>query len=174
MSFAERKIVILSDSHGQTFNMEKIFALHSDADAFIHLGDGAREFSMLCRKNEKVGYSMLGNCDLSFECPWADNPYAVYTIGGKRFFMTHGSAYGVKSGNERLLSVAKEKCPDADFILYGHTHIPENRYVSEENGFEKPLYLINPGSISRPRSARCSYALILIKGDNVITNIAYI
>lgn len=173
MKDTERKIVVISDSHGSTDNMEKLFAMHRDADAFIHLGDGAREFAVLCRKNGKVGYSMLGNCDFSFECPFADSPHAIYTIGEKKFFMTHGSAYGVKYGVERLLSVAREKCPDADFVLYGHTHVSENRYIPEENGFEKPIYLINPGSIARPRGGLPSYALILIKGDSVLTNIAY-
>ena len=173
MKDTERKIVVISDSHGSSDNMEKLFRLHADADAFIHLGDGAREFAALFRKHEKVGYSMLGNCDFSFECPFADSPHAIYTIGSKNFFMTHGSAYNVKYGTERLLSVAREKCPDADFVLYGHTHVSENRYISEGNGFEKPIYLINPGSISRPRDASPSYALILIKGDSTLTNIAY-
>lgn len=173
MNDTKRKIVVLSDSHGHTANMEKVFALHHDADAFIHLGDGAKEFAALCRKKEKVGYSMLGNCDFAFECPWADHPCAIYTVGSKKFFMTHGSAYGVKSGRDTLLRSASEKCLDADFVLYGHTHVPENRYLPEENGFKKPIYLINPGSISRPREGSPSYALILIKGENVITNIAY-
>lgn len=173
MSCTERKIIVLSDSHGHTSNMEKVFALHRDADAFIHLGDGAREFSALCRKYEKIGYAMLGNCDFSFECPWADSPHAVYNIGGKRFFMTHGSTCGVKSGTDALLSVASVNCPDADFVLYGHTHVAENRYLPSENGFEKPIYLINPGSISRPRENKASYALILINGESVLTNIAY-
>jgi len=174
MKDTERKIIVFSDSHGVSYNMERVFALHSDADAFIHLGDGAREFNKLCKLRGKVGYSLLGNCDSSFLCLFADTPHAVYTIGGKRFFMTHGNAYGVKSGKEELLKVAAERCPDADFVLYGHTHVSENSYLSEASGFEKPIYLINPGSISRPREGDPSYAIILIKGENVLTNVAHI
>lgn len=174
MNDTERKLVVLSDSHGSTDNMEKVFSLHPDADAFIHLGDGAYEFHSLCKRRGRVGYSMLGNCDRAFLCPFADSPSAVYTIGGKKLFMTHGNLYGVKSGREELLRAASEKCPDADLILYGHTHVSENRYLPEENGFEKPIYLINPGSISRPREGRPSYALILIKGEGVLNNIAYV
>ncbi len=175
MVITERKIVVVSDSHGVITNLSKVFSVHRDADAFIHLGDGAREFDTLCRKNDIVGYSLLGNCDLAFMCPSADTPYAIYTIGEKRFFMTHGNLYGVKSDRKALISIAKEKCPDVDFVLYGHTHIPENRYLPPENDTKKPIYLINPGSISCPRETHSpSYALILIKGNDIITNIAYL
>ncbi len=171
----ERKIVVVSDSHGVITNLNKVFAMHKDADAFIHLGDGAREFDTLCRKNEIVGYSLLGNCDLSFMCPGAETPHAVYTIGSKRFFMTHGNLYGVKSDRRTLVSIAKEKAPDVDFILYGHTHIPENKYLPAESNSGKPIYLINPGSITCPREMHSpSYALILIKGNDILTNIAYL
>lgn len=171
----ERKIVAVSDSHGVITNLSKLFALHRNADAFIHLGDGAREFSALCRKNDVVGYSLLGNCDLAFMCPDAQSPHAIYTIGGKSFFMTHGNLYGVKSDRSTLVSVAREKAPDVDIILYGHTHIPENKYLSPENDSEKGIYLINPGSISSPRGTGYpSYALILIKGKDILTNIAYL
>lgn len=171
----ERKIVAVSDSHGVITNLSKLFALHRDADAFIHLGDGAREFSALCRQNDVVGYSLLGNCDLAFMCPSAQSPHAIYTIGGKRFFMTHGNLYGVKSNRSSLISIAKQKAPDVDIILYGHTHIPENKYISPENDSEKGIYLINPGSITCPREMHSpSYALILIKGNDILTNIAYL
>ncbi len=171
----ERKIIVVSDSHGVITNLSKVFDMHRDADAFIHLGDGAREFDALCRQREAVGYSLLGNCDLAFMCPGAQTPHAIYTIGGKRFFMTHGNTYGVKSNRETLISIAKKKAPDVDIILYGHTHIPENKYLSPEGNSDKGIYIINPGSISCPRDLnRPSYALILIKGDSIITNVAYL
>lgn len=171
----ERKIIAVSDSHGVITNLSKVFDMHSDADAFVHLGDGAREFNALCRQREIVGYSLLGNCDLAFMCPYAESPHAIYVIGGKRFFMTHGNLYGVKSNREALVSIAKEKAPDVDFILYGHTHLPENKYLSPESDSEKGIYLINPGSISCPRELnRPSYAVILIKENSVLTNIAYL
>ena len=169
----ERKLIIVSDSHGNARSLTKLFEMHRDADAFIHLGDGAYEFSRLCRQFGVIGYSVLGNCDSRFICTDAQNPYATAYFANYRFFMTHGHLYGVKSGRENLISNAKNILPDVDFILYGHTHIPENRYIPAENEGEKPRYLINPGSISQPRASRSpTYALILIKDNNVITNIA--
>ena len=149
----ERKIIVFSDSHGSTSNLQKIFSLHRDADAFIHLGDGASEFSRLCRLFDKVGYSVLGNCDMGFSCPGAQSPYAVYNIGGCGFFMTHGHLYGVKNGREGLVSFVRERFPDTDIILYGHTHA---RYESYKDG----IYIMNPGSCGRPRSGGPSYGII--------------
>ena len=175
MKKIKRKIIAVSDSHGSSLNLIKLFKLHPDADCFIHLGDGAREFDSLCRRNSVIGYSMLGNCDMPFACPRAESPHSVYTIGEKRFFMTHGHLYSVKSSRDVLISRAREICPEVDIILYGHTHVAENRYISPESENDKGIYLINPGSISLPRDTRTpSYALIVIEGSDMITNIATI
>ena len=172
-SNTERKLIVISDSHGNTRNLTKLFEIHRDADAFIHLGDGAYEFSRLCRQFGVIGYSVLGNCDRRFMCSDAQDPYAVAYFANYRFFMTHGHLYGVKSGRENLVAHARKALPDVDFVLYGHTHLPENRYIPAVSEGEKPIYLINPGSVSQPRqSSAPTYALILIKGKNIITNIA--
>lgn len=170
-----RKIIVLSDSHGNSLNLVKLSKLHPDANCFIHLGDGAREFDSFCKENSILGYSLLGNCDMSFMCPNAEHPYSVYTIGSKKFFMTHGHLYGVKSSREALVSKALEVCADVDIILYGHTHVSENRYISPKDDDRKGIYLLNPGSVSLPRDGHTpSYALIMIEGNDIITNIAYI
>jgi len=175
MTQTERKIIVLSDSHGNTRNLIKVFEMHRDADAFLHLGDGAYEFSRLCRQFGVIGYTVLGNCDSRFICGDAQTPYATPFFANYRFFMTHGHLYGVKGGREALIENAKKALPDVDFILYGHTHVPESRYIPAENDDEKPIYLMNPGSISQPRDSRVpTYGLILIKDKNIITNIAEI
>ena len=173
MTHTERKIIVLSDSHGSTTNMTEVFKMHRDADAFIHLGDGAHEFARMCKQYEVIGYSVLGNCDSRFICSDAQSPYATAFFANYRFFMTHGHLYGVKAGRETLISNAKKALPDVDFILYGHTHVPENRYIPAESDDEKPIYLMNPGSIERPRDGSCSFGYIEIKrGVGVITNTA--
>ena len=175
MTHTERKIIVLSDSHGSTKNMTEVFKIHRDADAFIHLGDGAHEFARMCRQYEVIGYSVLGNCDSRFICSDAQSPYATAFFANYRFFMTHGHLYGVKAGRETLISNAKKALPDVDFILYGHTHVPENRYIPAESDGEKPIYLMNPGSLSQPRDGQApSYGIILIKDKNIITNVAEI
>ena len=59
-------------------------------------------------------------------------------LAGKRFFLTHGHLYGVKSDLTRVVYAARER--SADILLYGHTHVPETDY-------EDGLYILNPGSI---------------------------
>ena len=48
-------------------------------------------------------------------------------VGKNKLFVTHGHAYGVKSGLGRLAERAKTL--GADVVLYGHTHIPEQREI---------------------------------------------
>ena len=173
MTHTERKIIVLSDSHGNVKNMTRLFEMHRDAHAFLHLGDGVYEFFRLCKQYGVIGYSVLGNCDSRFICSDAQSPYSVAFFANYRFFMTHGHIYGVKAGREMLIENAKKALPSVDFILYGHTHIPENRYISSENDNEKSIYLMNPGSISQPRDGKApSYGMILIKDKSIITNIA--
>ena len=45
---------------------------------------------------------------------------------------------------------------NADIVLFGHTHTPELKYVSE---YEKPFYLFNPGSIG---SGKGSYGILTL------------
>ena len=146
------KLVVFSDSHGSSLFLHKAMALHSDADAFAHLGDGLSEFIAESKQyRDKQILYVAGNCDyfLSKE----KNPPRDLTaeLDGFTFFFTHGHHYGVKESPERLLWRAAELYADAAF--YGHTHIARCEYLP--NGF----YLVCPGSISLPRQSRASYAV---------------
>ena len=76
-------------------------------------------------------------------------------VEGYHIFITHGHAYYVSMGEERLIQEAKER--DADIVMYGHTHRPSCR--KDEN-----LLILNPGSMSYPRQEgrRPSYMLMHI------------
>ena len=65
------------------------------------------------------------------------NGNRVFEIDGKKFFITHGHVYGVKSSLTSLKKRAEQN--DADCVLFGHTHIS----LCEKDG--KTFYL-NPGS----------------------------
>ncbi len=142
------KILIISDSHGDTTHLFEIFARHK-VDKTIHLGD--LEIS-------KDFFSMTivrGNSYLDPEAPLE----RILDIDGKKLFMTHGHVYSVHNG---LTNISlKAQSVDADYCLFGHTHIPcfkENRGI---------LY-INPGSISRPRNGKSSYMILDTKNDSCI------
>ena len=127
-----KRILVLSDSHGYPLNnlLMKAESL-GRIDAVFHLGDGYRdmdgfltEFPLLFR----VG----GNCDF-----FGGEREELVPLFGKRFFLTHGHAYHVKSTLSLLKSRACEA--EADCVLFGHTHVPHNEYDSGR------LYL-NPGA----------------------------
>jgi len=80
-------------------------------------------------------------------------------LGGKRFFMTHGHMYMVKTGYSSIIDYAA--CRGADVLLFGHTHVPY--YSIWEN-----LSIINPGSIGMGGK---TYAVLDFKNGNLTCEI---
>ncbi len=143
------RIVVFSDSHGKYDVLERIIERHlEDAELFIHLGDGEREFELISYvyTNKKMLF-VSGNCDFSSSKP----NYDIVDVAGKKIFFTHGDGFGVKLGLDSAIKEARKF--HADILLYGHTHIP---FVSYEDG----LYIMNPGSCGRPRVGGPSYGII--------------
>lgn len=153
------KLIVFSDSHGSALYMRKVMALHTDAAAFVHLGDGAREFAdTAAMYPDKTIISVAGNCDTYYPGKKNPPPDAIAEFDGFVFYFTHGHRYSVKDGLDMLEWRAREVGADAAF--YGHTHIARCTYLSprEEIG-EKPLYIVCPGSISLPRQSGPTYAI---------------
>lgn len=134
------KLLILSDSHGDTPTLADILKKEKNVDAVIHLGDGGtnmwdvKEFT----QNFPV-YQCQGNCDPSF---YDFSPEIIFTLCSKKIFACHGHRYNVKSGINTIYFAAKEK--EADICLYGHTHIPNNEYYAG-------VHLFNPGAVKDGR-----------------------
>lgn len=150
------KLLVFSDSHGKDDVMRRLMLANRDA-CFFHLGDGAASFLSLCRDLSCGGYAVKGNCDF-FTGDYALPRCQSVTLEGFRFFLTHGDAYAVNYSRDRLAFAAKEA--GCHVALYGHTHVSENRYLPAESETDSPLYLFNPGSISRPRDGKASYGVI--------------
>ena len=180
------KLLIASDIHGDAACCKKMLdaATAFGADKIVLLGDllyhGPRNdlpdgyapksvIQMLNEVSDKL-ICVRGNCEaevdqmvLSFPV-MSDTAWIFDGENNISMLLSHGHKYNPEN---------LPPLPNGTVFLYGHTHVSENRYIPEGSGFEKPIYLINPGSISRPRDASPSYALILIKGDGTLTNIAY-
>lgn len=153
------RIVVFSDSHNNFFALKEVMRIQSNAEAFIHLGDGKKEFDYLCTNYPfKIMRSVAGNCDWSMNGVTSDD----MTISGKKIFFTHGHAFGVKSGLDRLKRHAREI--GADIVLFGHTHEAETFY-------EDGIYYMNPGSVAQPRGGEPSYGVIDITEAGVVTSI---
>ena len=125
-------------------------------DVMIHLGDYYDDGQAMADENPSVTvYQVPGNCD-RYRCPRFCQEILLQTIGGVKFYLTHGHRHNVKSGLWQLLLDARAAGVDA--VLYGHTHAADCH--REEDG----LWVLNPGS--------CGYCggkagVILVENGNI-------
>ena len=158
------KALCFSDSHGTSAYMRKALELHPDVEVVFFLGDGLTDVEELIYNKSRAWFFVKGNCDFVAEVGGAfAKKLDTITLLGKRIVFTHGDLYGVKYGIDGIVSLAREH--DADIVLFGHTHIPYEKYISDENG--RGLYLFNPGSIGVPYRAETSYGVIDITENGV-------
>lgn len=142
------RILVLSDSHSNQYNIRKAIDQQPSAEVVYFLGDGEWDFKN-CRC-EKPFVLVKGNCDWGSDAP----AYAIDEEKGYKIYCTHGYAEGVKYGTANLLARAKDV--KAHIALYGHTH---NSVTTYEDG----IWLVNPGSIHDG-----SYAVVDLLGNSVV------
>lgn len=149
------KILIVSDSHGDTAALRKAVD-REQPDQVFHLGDVNRDVRRL-----ESAFPMLpiaavaGNCDAWSDC---DRPkQLVLNIEGVRFFLCHGHMQRVKMGTALLLRDGQNE--GANVICFGHTHKAVCRPVSG-------LWLVNPGSVGGV-GAPATYAVAEVEKGNV-------
>ena len=130
------RILVVSDSHSALSFMFRC-AEALKPDVMIHLGDHYDDGEALRDEfpNARV-YLLPGNCD-RYRAPLNVPEILLDTLGGLKFYMTHGHRHSVKSTLRVLLADAK--AAGADVALYGHTHVADCHM--EEN-----LLVMNPGS----------------------------
>ena len=146
------KIIAVSDTHGRPDRLIEAVEKYTDADLFVHCGDGASDLEIAENAYpHKKFYGVCGNCDFICSLP----PEILFTADGKRVYVTHGHLYDVKHGLYRLLDVARKH--RADIVLFGHTHSTYCRY-------RDGIWFVNPGA-GRGRGAKA--AVVDICGDSV-------
>ena len=150
------KWMIASDLHGSSYYCRKMLEAfeREGADRLFLLGDLLyhgprndlpREYApkevipLLNGKKEKL-LCVRGNCDAEVDQMVLEFPvladYAVFPVGQRLIYATHGHIYHVKN----LPPLAP-----GDVLLHGHTHVPAWTEFGQGN-----LYL-NPGSVSIPK-----------------------
>jgi len=150
------RVLVFSDSHGSTRQMISALEEQPSARYALFLGDGAEGFSELAAAFPDVQfYAVCGNCDRVCDLPM----FRLVSIAGRKIYMTHGHTEGVKYSMGTLIKQAR--IHGADIALYGHTHISSVNYI-------EGLYLVNPGSVSRPRAGRAGYAVIDITESVIV------
>ena len=150
----EKKVLVISDTHGRTDNLDKILPKVKPLDQLIHLGDVGRDTDYIEVVAECACCFVSGNNDFYSELPRE----RMIKLNGVPIFLTHGHYYYVNSRKDFVQSAAVQR--GARIALFGHTHVP---YLEEEGG----VLVANPGSLSLPRQAdhRPSYMLLFIGED---------
>lgn len=130
------RIVVMSDSHGANQKLFDIIEMHlDDADLFIFLGDGEKDFEYATYLYPEMKYyQVAGNCDFGSELP----AYDEIKFDGKTVFFSHGHPFYVKYGYSDIISEAQRR--GANICLFGHTH---NQHSLKQDG----IYVMNPGSV---------------------------
>lgn len=133
------RILVISDTHHHVRYIEAAKKLIADGDILIHLGDNVEDAEELAASFKGKTYIVAGNCDFTRKYPKEN----IIEVHGKKIFFTHGDLYGVKNSIMNIFYKGKET--GADVVLFGHTH---------EHGIEREdgIIIMNPGSISLPRS----------------------
>ena len=162
------KILIFSDSHGDTALIEKALSEHkASTDLIIHLGDCAKDaeiFDKICPHIANI--NVLGNCDY-FHYGKHATVDASFLLGktNLRAFACHGHAFRVDRGIDILY--AKARLEKASIAFYGHTHIAD---IKEKDG----IIIMNPGSCSRPRSTEpASYGIVNIENGMILPSVRF-
>jgi putative phosphoesterase len=168
------RFLVCSDSHGRVSHLmemtEQANLGRFPIDGLLFLGDGLADLTYL-----DLGYvpiiAVSGNWDLFRSSAKREE---VLVMDGYRILMMHGHTHGAHSGIERMVAYADEI--GADILLFGHTHVPQERYFpsgSEVGGvtLKKPLYVLNPGSIGSARDgSREGFGTLELTRSGVVWN----
>ncbi len=140
------KLLVISDSHGNSFKIEQALERERPVDWIVHCGDGAGDLAHVPVHRGVNIIRVLGNVDT-----WRGYDYersVVQQIEGVTVMVVHGDLFRVQDGFGVLEREAEKH--GAGLVLFGHTHVKLLR-----NG--NPV-LFNPGTVSKG-----TYGVILIE-----------
>lgn len=148
-------ILVVSDTHNNKSELDRILKISSDSKCIFHLGDNISDARYLEKNFNGIVYMVKGNCDYNEE----GEREKIIELKGKKILLTHGDQYGVNYGLDKIFYRGLELC--VDMIIFGHTH---KKVHIKERG----ICILNPGSISLPRDGSKSIAKIILNIDNEI------
>lgn len=129
------KLGLISDTHGLL--RTKVHSVFKGVDVILHAGDVCGDDILHELRTIAPVHAVAGNCDppgdpdlpLSFE----------HTFESVKLHMSHGHELGRPKPEQML-----KQYPDADVIVYGHTH---HQLIFECSG----CMVVNPGSAGARR-----------------------
>ena len=154
-------MVVLADTHLRA-GLERLPAEALEAlgraDVIFHAGDVVSRKALDELSEPAPLHAVLGNNDLELN---GVLPRTVsLEIGGVRVGLVHDS--GPRAGRAGRM---RRLFPDADVVVFGHSHIPWN-----EEGVDGQL-LFNPGSATqRRRQSVCTVGHLELSGGRVLAH----
>lgn len=133
------KILIVSDSHGRCYYLERALKRVKPIDLLIHLGDIEGDDQYIKSVAESPVVMVSGNNDFFSEISREE----IIHLGKYCIMLTHGHRYGVNYSVEQIKEAALSK--GANIVMFGHTHRPLIDLTNDD------IWAINPGSITQPR-----------------------
>jgi len=154
-------IAVVADTHGITGQILARLE-YLQPDCLLFAGDFYRDGEYLAHHLNIPAYIVSGNCDLEHR----DQQEETVSLGGLRILLVHGHQYGVKQDLNRIYYRACEL--EVDIVVFAHTHQP----WCEKHGH---VWLVNPGSPSRPRvPGPGSFAIIAVQTGEIKPYITYL
>lgn len=133
------KILVASDSHGDSNILNDLRNERFDVTYFLHLGDS-------CIPK----YLLDSYCAVRGNCDFIDLPrFKEIEIEGLKIHIEHGDGFRLNFDKEKYI-----KELNCDIFLSGHTHKKLATKVGD-------TYVFNPGSLTRPRDGEKGSYLIL-------------
>lgn len=151
------RALVISDTHGNISLALKAHTLSEPVDIILHLGDGSDDANLMRAVLNVPVINVAGNCDVGSKAPRE----LVWECEGKRILLSHGDAYGVKSGLARLDKRAREI--GADAVLFGHSHCALNESRPE-------LLVLNPGTLMQACHHN-TYAVMNVSADGITADL---
>jgi putative phosphoesterase len=160
-------VLVVSDTHlgpGQSSRLSDLIAAElAAADAIVHAGDivDASVLDML-RQHAPV-CAVLGNNDHGMRLP----ERIQVEIGGARIAAVHDSG-----GADGRASRLRRWFPDADVVLFGHSHLPWHETDVRADGHVQ--HHVNPGSALQRRRAPHRTVAWVVVDEGTVTDVRHV
>ena len=132
------RLGVISDTHGQLPNA--VFDVFSEVDHILHGGDVGDPNLLIELEAVASVTAVYGNTDgteIRNRCPQV----AKLELDGFYLTVTHGDQFGAPTP-----AVLHEAFPEAEIIVFGHTHKPVLELV------DMTVTVMNPGSAGAPQA----------------------
>lgn len=148
-----RRVLVVSDSHGNNENVRRAIEKAGKIDLMVHLGDVGYDYLQVERMSGVPTYMVAGNNDYGGFL----NDRIIFYIGSHKVFATHGHRQNLYRGVDTLRYLALEN--ECDIVMFGHTHVP---FLDEG----EDCTILNPGSLTYPRQIGHKKTFLIMEIDD--------